>query len=62
MLQFSNSFDGKISLDEQGVPVNEEKDHGIGTRSIRAFCEKHNALMDYKIEDGIFALRIVIQK
>ena len=62
MLQFSNSFDGKISLDEQGVPVNEEKDHGIGTRSIRAFCEKHNALVDYKIEDGIFALRIVIQK
>lgn len=62
MLQISNPYAGKIETDERGVPVAAEKGHGIGTRSILAFCETHGALADYKIDQDLFALRIVIQK
>ena len=61
MLQISNTFDGNIQLDEEGRPLAEKEGHGIGTRSILAFCEKNHAMVDYKIEDNIFALRIVVQ-
>lgn len=62
MLQISNSFDGEITLDENGIPMNAARGHGIGTRSILAFCEKNDAFVDYKIENNMFALRIVIQR
>lgn len=62
MLQISNPYTGKIKTDEKGLPVAAEKGHGIGTRSILAFCEKNGALADYKIDDDHFALRIIIQK
>ena len=61
MLQISNTFDGNIKLDEEGRPLAAKEGHGIGTRSILAFCEKNHAMLDYKIEDNIFALRIVVQ-
>lgn len=62
MLQISNTFDGSVQLDEEGRPLATKEGHGIGTRSILAFCEKNHAMVDYKIEDNIFALRIVVQE
>lgn len=62
MLQIRNPYTGHIHTDEAGIPVDPDKGHGIGTRSILAFCEKYGALADYKIENGVFALRIVIQR
>ena len=61
MLQISNNFDGNIKLDENGRPLATEDGHGIGTRSILAFCEKNHAVVDYKITENVFALRIVVQ-
>jgi len=60
MLQISNSFNGEIELDENGIPVNSESDHGFGMRSIVAFCEKNNAFYEFKIDKNRFAIRIVI--
>ena len=60
MLQISNSFNGEIELDENGIPVNSESDHGFGMRSIVAFCEKNNAFYEFKIDKNRYAIRIVI--
>jgi len=62
MLQIRNPFSGEVKLDEEGFPVNDAKGHGIGIRSIRSFCERNNAQVEFKIEDYMFALRILIQK
>ena len=62
ILQISNPFIGEVKTDKDGIPVSKEKGHGIGTRSILAFCERNGALANYKIENNNFALRILIQK
>lgn len=60
VVEISNSFDGKVLLDEQGYPISENEEHGIGTRSILTFVEKHQGFIDYRQEDRIFKLRILI--
>ena len=62
MLQIRNPFDGEVRLDAEGFPVTDAKGHGIGIRSIRSFCERNHAQAEFKIEDNLFALRILIQK
>lgn len=59
MIQISNSFDGNIILDENGIPINNKKDHGFGIRSILAFCERHDAFYEFKIDDRNFIFRIL---
>ena len=59
MLQISNSFNGKVEFDESGVPVNREEEHGFGTRSIVAFCEKHSIFYEFKAENNVFSLRLI---
>ena len=59
MIQISNSFNGEVEFDKNGIPVSHTLGHGIGTRSIVAFCEKHNAFYEFKAEDKKFLLRIV---
>lgn len=62
IFSISNPYEGEIEVDSRGVPVNREVGHGIGVRSTVAFCEKHNAVVDYKLEDGVFSIRIVIHE
>ena len=62
MLRIGNYYEGKIVVDNNGVPVSKEAGHGIGTRSILAFCEKHNSNVDYKIEEDYFEIRIIVRK
>ena len=59
MIQISNSFNGKVEFDRNGIPVSHTPGHGIGTRSIVAFCEKHKAFYEFKADDQRFSLRIV---
>ncbi len=60
MFQVINPFEGEVKLDGNGIPVTNEEGHGFGTRSILAFCDKYNAFREFKVEDGKFALRIVV--
>ncbi|MBQ7322079.1 MAG: sensor histidine kinase, partial [Clostridia bacterium] len=53
-IQIRNSFRGTVSFDEDGIPVNRAEDHGFGTRSIAAFCEKNNGYSIFKAENGVF--------
>jgi len=59
MIQISNNFNGKVEFDRNGIPLSKAEGHGLGTRSIVAFCEKHKALYEFKADDQRFSLRIV---
>ncbi len=58
MLQIENTYTGEVEFNEDGLPVSKETGHGIGTRSILAFCEKYDALCRYRAKDGWFRLRV----
>ena len=59
MSQISNSFDGSIRFDPNGIPLSENGDgHGFGTRSIVAFCEKNKAYYEFKTDEDVFIFRV----
>ncbi len=60
MFQISNPYVGEVKTDDKGIPISTESGHGFGTRSIVAFCDKYDAYYDFRAEDGIFTLRIVM--
>lgn len=59
MLSVSNPYIGKVRFDSEGRPIAESSIHGLGTRSIAAYCEKHGAYCDYKAEGGWFTIQII---
>lgn len=61
MFSISNPYKGKILVDEIGRPISLNDDHGLGTKSIIAFCEKHDAYYEYKTDNNWFTLRIVLK-
>lgn len=58
MVQMSNTFQGTIEFDDDGIPVSHEDGHGLGTRSIAAFCDKHNAYYSFSVKNDRFVLQI----
>jgi len=60
MLEISNPCKEDIVFSKEGIPLSKEKEHGIGTRSIMAFCKKYGALCSFSLEDGWFTLKIVL--
>ena len=58
MFFVSNPYTEKISFDENKRPITNSSQHGIGTRSIIAYCEKYGAVCQYSAKDGIFTIRI----
>ena len=56
IVQISNSFDGNIEFDKNGIPVSHESGHGFGTRSIVAFCERNDAFYQFKTSGDKFSL------
>ena len=59
MFRVSNPFTGEAAFDEQGRPIAKERGHGVGVRSIEAYCEKHGAYSTYEAEDGWFTVDLV---
>ncbi|MDE6738409.1 MAG: hypothetical protein K2K07_04890, partial [Lachnospiraceae bacterium] len=47
MREISNPCGDDIVVSPDGIPLSKEKEHGIGTRSIMAFCKKHNAFCSF---------------
>ena len=60
MIEVANTYAGEITFDRRGLPVSNKQGHGIGTRSIVAFAEKHNALYLFRTENGWFKLQIAV--
>lgn len=60
MFEIANPYRGPLRFDEHGLPLAQTPGHGIGTRSIAAFCEKHDACCVYETRDGWFRLKIAL--
>ena len=60
MVEIANPYKGQITLGRNGLPTSTRTGHGTGTRSIMAFCEKHNAFYDFSTEGGWFKLMITL--
>lgn len=60
MFEIENPYHGQISFRKNGLPKPHESNHGIGTRSIMAFCEKHNAFYAFSAQGGWFKLVITL--
>lgn len=60
LVEIVNPCSGEILFDENGYPVSREKDHGIGTKSVIAFCEKNGAEIIYSAGDNLFHVRMIL--
>ena len=60
MLEILNPCAKEINFDENGLPISDREGHGLGTKSIAAFCEKYSALCRYEAENGWFCMRIIL--
>ena len=58
MFSVGNPYKGSIKTNDEGVPISDEEGHGIGILSILDYCEKNDAMYDFKIEDGWFSVRV----
>lgn len=62
MFQIRNAYSGAVNFDEDGIPLSHSQNHGFGTRSIVAFCNKNHAHYEFKADPICFCLRISFQK
>lgn len=60
MFEIENPYKGRITFGRNGLPNSTKTGHGLGTRSIMAFCEKHNAFYNFSAEDGWFRVMITL--
>lgn len=60
MFEVVNPYAGTIKFSRDGLPVSGKDGHGIGTRSIMAFAEKHRALCRFRAEKGWFKVQIAL--
>ena len=58
MFSIENPYEGNIEFDDHGLPVSKETGHGIGTKSILAFCNKHDATYVCTTDDNTFHLML----
>jgi len=59
LLRITNPFSGVVTF-EDGLPVTQATGHGFGTKSIALIAEKYHGMHEFKAENGIFALSVII--
>ncbi len=60
-LEVINHCAAPVEFDETGLPVTHETGHGIGVRSIAAFAQENDYLLDFSNTDNKFTLRLVMR-
>lgn len=60
LLEMENPCTEDTVLDESGYPIAREEGHGIGSKGVIAFVKKYDGELLYKIEKGIFRVRILV--
>lgn len=58
MMRIVNTYTGNVEFDEDNIPVNNDSDHGFGTRYIAAFCHKNNGYYDFSADGEKFTLTL----
>ena len=60
LMSIENPVRGTVEFDGEGNPLPKVEGHGLGTRSVLAFAERNHALVDYRIRDDVFIVRIIV--
>lgn len=60
LLEMENPCTEDTELDESGYPIAHEEGHGIGGKGVQAFVKKYDGELLYKIENGVFRVRILV--
>jgi hypothetical protein len=58
-IQISNPFVGEVQFNGE-YPVSNDKDHGIGTRSIATIAEKYDGIFSFKAEGSMFKTTVIL--
>lgn len=58
-LEVANSYEGTVEFNENGIPVSDKIGHGLGTKSISAFAEKYDGVLEYNADGTLFRLRLL---
>ena len=59
LIEIKNPVAGKVAM-QDGLPVSNRAGHGYGCRSIRTIAEQHGGLCEFRAEDDVFLLRVVL--
>jgi len=59
-LALENRYQGKVKFDQEGFPVTSTAGHGLGMRSLSAFCAKYEAQATCQLEDGWFRTLLLV--
>ena len=60
ILEVENPYSGEVLLDKDGYPTAREEGHGWGGESVRAFARENGGELLYRVENGIFNVRLLI--
>lgn len=60
IINVRNSFNGSIRFDDNGFPISKKEGHGIGTKSVIAFIESYDGMIDYSAEENVFSVKILV--
>jgi hypothetical protein len=59
LIKITNSFEGTVTLVDE-IPISKLENHGFGTKSIAAISEKYNGVVSFMVENGVFAIKIIL--
>lgn len=59
-LEIVNSYTGTVEFGENGLPISAQIGHGLGTKSISAFVEKYDGIIEYSADNTLFRLRLLV--
>lgn len=59
LIEVRNPYKGAVTM-QDGLPVSDRKEHGYGCRSIQTIAEQNHGLCEFKAENGVFTLRVVL--
>lgn len=59
-IQISNTYQGEIRYEGE-FPVSDQKEHGIGTRSIAAIADKYDGVFSFSGENGTFKTSVILK-
>ncbi len=60
LLEIENPCTEDTVLDESGYPIAHEEGHGIGSKGVITFVKKYDGELLYKVEKGVFRVRILV--
>lgn len=59
LIEIKNPYIGQLTF-RDGLPETARPNHGYGCRSIQTIVERNRGLCEFKAENGIFSLRVVL--